>query len=71
MRIFRIVHTDEPGHFLPYQRWLERKGKATARWNERLADWLIHKTLMLVTLPSLFLDAGATRLTRWPDEVAA
>ena len=67
-RIFRIVHADEPDHFLPYQRWLERHGKATARWNERLADWCIHKVLMLVTLPALFLDAGAARLERWPDE---
>jgi len=29
-RIFEIVHRDEPGHFLPYQRWLERRGRATA-----------------------------------------
>ncbi|MFM5952851.1 MAG: ferritin-like domain-containing protein [Novosphingobium sp.] len=70
-RIFEIVHKDEPDHFLPYQRWLERQGRATARWNERAADWWIHKVLMLAKLPALFLDAGRPRLERWPDEDAA
>lgn len=68
LRIFEVVHRDEPDHFLPYQRWLEREGKATARWNERAADWCIHKALMLAKLPALFLDSGTPRLARWPDE---
>ena len=67
-RIFQIVHKDEPDHFLPYQRWLERQGRATARWNERAADWTIHKILMLAKLPALFLDSGRERMERWPDE---
>lgn len=67
-KIFEIVHKDEPDHFLPYQRWLERQGRATARWNERAADWCIHKILMLGKLPSLFFDAGRARMERWPDE---
>ncbi len=67
-KIFEIVHHDEPDHFLPYQRWLEREGKATARWNERMADWCIHKALMLAKLPALFLDPATPRLARWPDE---
>lgn len=70
-KIFEIVHLDEPDHFLPYQRWLERQGRATAKWNERAADWTIHKLLMLAKLPALFLDAGRPRLERWPDEDAA
>lgn len=70
-RIFEIVHADEPDHFLPYQRWLERQGRATAKWNERAADWCIHKVLMLIKLPSLFLDPGTPRLARWPDEDAS
>ena len=68
-RIFTIVHKDEPDHFLPYQRWLERHGRATAKWNERAADWAIHKILMLGKLPALFLDTGRERMERWPDEV--
>lgn len=70
-RIFEIVHRDEPDHFLPYQRWLERQGRATARWNERAADWCIHKVLMLWQLPALFLDSGRARMARWPDELEA
>jgi hypothetical protein len=67
-KIFEIVHRDEPGHFLPYERWLTARGRATARWNERAADWTIHKILMLGKLPALFLDSGRGRMTRWPDE---
>jgi len=67
-KIFEIVHRDEPDHFLPYQRWLERQGRATAKWNERAADWCIHKILMLGKLPALFLDASRARLEHWPDE---
>lgn len=70
-KIFEIVHRDEPDHFLPYQRWLERQGRATAKWNERAADWTIHKVLMLAKLPALFLDGGRSRLARWPNEDAA
>ncbi|MDL2352432.1 MAG: ferritin-like domain-containing protein [Pseudomonadota bacterium] len=69
-RIFQIVHKDEPDHFLPYQRWLERQGRATAKWNERAADWCIHKILMLAKLPALFLDSGRERMEHWPDEAA-
>lgn len=67
-KIFEIVHRDEPEHFLPYQRWLQRHGRATARWNERAADWCIHKVLMLGKLPALFIDSGRARMTHWPDE---
>ncbi len=72
-RIFTIIHADEPSHFLPYQHWLERQGQVQGRWNERLADWSIHKLLMLVKLPVLFFNRGAKRLESWPDagELAA
>lgn len=66
-RLFRIIHTDEPDHFLPYQHWLEAQGRAQGRWNERLADWAIHKLLILVKLPGLFFNARAKRLAEWPD----
>ena len=67
-RIFQIVHRDEPGHFLPYRRWLERQGRATARWQERLADFWIHRRLLFAKIPALFLDPGLPRLTLWPHE---
>ncbi len=68
-RIFRIIHKDEPSHFLPYQHWLERHGRQTALWRERLADFWIHKSLLLVKLPSLFFSRRTRRLQRWPDEL--
>jgi hypothetical protein len=66
-RLFRIVHQDEPDHFLPYQHWLEAQGRPLYLWREQLADWCIHKVLILVKLPSLFLHRGAQRITVWPD----
>lgn len=67
-RIFRIVHRDEPDHFLPYQRWLERQGRATTRWQERLTDFCIHRRLLFGRIPALFLDPALPRLVRWPHE---
>ncbi len=66
-RIFRVIHKDEPSHFLPYRHWLERNGKGSANWRERLTDFTIHKSLLLAKLPSLFLDPSVKRLRAWPD----
>ncbi len=70
-RIFEVVEKDEPDHYLPYRRWLTRHGRATARWRERWADYWIHKTLMLVKLPAVFINRGTPRLAHWPDEDSA
>jgi hypothetical protein len=70
-RIFEIVHRDEPGHFLPYQHWLERQGRATARWRERLSDFWIHRSLLFGRIPALFLDPALPRLQHWPHEADA
>lgn len=70
-RIFRIVEADEPDHWQPYERWLVANGRVRARWRERWADYWIHKSLMLVKLPSLFLRRSTPRMTVWPDEVPA
>lgn len=67
-RIFRVVEKDEPDHWIPYHAWLTANGCATARWRERWADYWIHKTLMLVKLPSVFLNPASPRLSAWPDE---
>lgn len=66
-RIFQVIHRDEPSHFLPYRAWLERSGRPAETWRERAADWRIHKTLLLLKLPALFVNQGAARLARWPD----
>ncbi len=66
-RIFRIIHRDEPSHFLPYRNWLERNGKPPASWRERLTDYTIHKSLLLAKLPSLFFNPAVGRLREWPD----
>jgi hypothetical protein len=68
LRIFEVVERDEPSHYLPYLGWLEKNGRAKARWRERWADYWIHKTLMLVKLPSLFVRRKTPRLAHWPDE---
>lgn len=67
LRIFRVIHRDEPSHFLPYRDWLERSGRPGALRRERWADWCIHKILLLVKLPALFFAWRAPRLTIWPD----
>ncbi len=66
-RIFEVIHRDEPDHFLPYLGWLERSGGRQSDWRERLADAAIHKVLLLVKLPALFLGRGANRIADWPD----
>ncbi len=67
MRIFTIIHRDEPSHFLPYRQWLTKGGRPLGNWREKLADWSIHKLLMLVMLPVLFCDPRSKRMAQWPD----
>jgi hypothetical protein len=71
LRIFEVVEKDEPDHWMPYEAWLTAHNRQMARWRERWADYWIHKSLMLVKLPSLFLRRGAPRLKHWPDEDAS
>ncbi len=66
-RIFEVVARDEPDHWMPYENWLERQGRAKAKLRERWSDYWIHKSLMLVKLPSLFLRRSTPRMTVWPD----
>jgi hypothetical protein len=68
LRIFEVVEKDEPDHWKPYQAWLRTHRCETSRWRERWADFWIHKTLMLVKLPALFLRRATPRLSVWPDE---
>jgi len=67
-RIFHIVHRDEPGHFQPYRKWLDRNGRSTETLGERLTDFWIHRALLFGRIPALFLDPALPRLERWPHE---
>ena len=66
-KIFQVIEVDEPSHWAPYEGWLKRNDGGEARWNERIADKIVHATLLLVKLPALFLNPFARRRTDWPD----
>lgn len=68
MKIFRVIERDEPSHWQPYRAWLESDGGAMPSWRERIADFLVHHTLMLVKLPLLYISPQLPRRTDWPDE---
>ena len=68
MKIFRIIERDEPSHWAPYDHWLRSHGCRQASWWERAIDAFIHRELLFLKLPVLFLSPRLTRLTAWPDE---
>ena len=65
--IFRIIERDEPSHWMPYDAWLRAQGNGRARRRERLADWWVHKSLVLVKLPLLFFNPLLARRRDWQD----
>ncbi|MBT2185516.1 ferritin-like domain-containing protein [Sphingobium sp. H33] len=65
--IFKVVERDEPSHWMPYEDWLARNHRRQPRWWEKLVDLRIHRELMLVRIPALFLNWRMGRMTRWPD----
>lgn len=68
VRIYKVIRKDEPSHWIPYRDWLLAHGGGGARWNERAADWFVHKSLVFWKVPSLLLDRGLARRTTWHDE---
>jgi hypothetical protein len=68
MKIFRIIEQDEPSHWAPYDQWLRAHGCRQASWWERAIDTFIHRELLFLKLPILFLSPRLARLTAWPDE---
>jgi hypothetical protein len=68
MKIFRIIEQDEPSHWAPYDQWLQAHGCRQASWWERAIDTFIHRELLFLKLPILFLSPRLARLTAWPDE---
>lgn len=66
--IFKVVERDEPSHWMPYRDWLARNGRRQPRWWERMIDLRIHRELMLLRIPAIFLDRRMKRRTDWPHE---
>jgi hypothetical protein len=65
--IFKIVQRDEPSHFLPYQAWLEKRGRHVPTLGERLAELRVHWWLVMVKFPSLLLNPYLRRSERYPS----
>ncbi|HYC95427.1 MAG TPA: ferritin-like domain-containing protein [Sphingomicrobium sp.] len=66
-KIFHVVEVDEPSHWAPYEGWLKRNQGGEPRWNERIADKIVHATMLLVKLPALYLNPFVRRRNDWPD----
>ena len=67
VKIFEVVHRDEPSHWAPYEGWLELNGKRGYKWWERGIDRFIHSELLFLKLPILFLSLRLPRRTEWQD----
>lgn len=67
LKIFGVIHEDEPSHWSPYDGWLQRHGKREPNWRERAIDAWIHSELLFLKLPVLFLNPALRRRTDWPD----
>jgi hypothetical protein len=68
-RIFRIIEKDEPSHWAPYDDWLRAHGCRESSWWERAIDMLIHRELLFLKLPLLFVLPGLKRRQNWPDDL--
>lgn len=66
-KIFKVIEIDEPSHWAPYEAWLKRSGGGAPSWGERLADTIVHRTLLLIKLPALFLNPFVRRRGEWQD----
>lgn len=67
LRIFEVIHRDEPSHWAPYDGWLRAHGMRDPRWWERAIDRFIHSELLFLKLPLLFIDARLRRRETWAD----
>jgi hypothetical protein len=67
LKIFKVIERDEPSHWAPYQAWLEENGGGRPTRSERAADALVHRTLLTVKLPALYLNPRLPRRTDWQD----
>jgi hypothetical protein len=67
VKIFKVIERDEPSHWQPYEAWLRANGGGRPTRRERLADFLVHRTLLMVKLPALYLNPRLSRRTDWYD----
>lgn len=67
VKIFKIVERDEPSHWQPYLQWLIRTNRPQAKLSERFVDFWIHRELLFVKLPILFLNPWLPRRRDWAD----
>ena len=67
VRIFEVIHRDEPSHWAPYDGWLKANGKRDPKWWERAIDGFIHSELLFLKLPALFLNPWLGRRGDWAD----
>lgn len=68
LKIFRVIERDEPSHWMPYRRWLQEQGAPMPSLRERLADAFVHRSLVLVKLPLLYLNPFLRRRGDWYDD---
>ncbi len=67
VRIFEVIRRDEPGHWAPYDSWLEAHARREPKWWERAVDGLVHSELLFFKLPALFLNPFVKRRSEWAD----
>lgn len=67
VKIFTVIRRDEPSHWLPYRDWLLTRGGAQAKFSERAADFLVHRTLVFAVVPALYLNPKLPRRIAWHD----
>jgi hypothetical protein len=67
VKIFKVIERDEPSHWLPYQTWLEENDGGRPTRQEKIADFLVHRTLLMVKLPALYLNPRLPRRADWYD----
>ena len=67
VKMFQIIQADEPRHWAPYERWLQRRERRGPRWWERAIDHFIHSELLVLKLPVLFVTPKLPRRNEWPD----
>lgn len=68
LKIFKVIERDEPSHWQPYLGWLKKQGGKMPSWRERMADAWVHRSLILVKLPLLYLNPRLPRRTDWYDD---